>query len=173
MQVQQSLDGIEVGMITYRPSRLGQLLSALILLGSLVVMVAYTLPTAMLLGSIVAALVFLLAGTLTGPTVQIRLTDRMLHETISGETRSWPLEELRDFEEERWSVLERRMGQIRFSTESGSEVIGGGNRWEEIRWLGRVVRMMSRQRREQLVEAQPDAPITVRPPPEILEMLKR
>ncbi|MFT5685239.1 MAG: hypothetical protein ACI8RZ_006188 [Myxococcota bacterium] len=173
LEVTQGLDGIQLEMVTYRPSRLGQLISAVILLGALGITLVFIQPAAMVLGIIVAALVYLLAGTLTGPSLKIRITDRVLQETVSGRTRSWPLEELRDIESERWSMLERRMGQVRFSTASSNETIGGGNRLEEVRWLGRVLTLLAERRRELLAVEQPNSPLTVRPPSEILEMLKR
>jgi hypothetical protein len=172
MNVTQGLDGIRVVMTTYRPSRLGQLFALLILLGALY-MLLLALPAATVLGTIAAVLVYLLAGTLTGPELTIQITPRVLQETIEGRTRSWPLEELADIEEEQWSVLERRMGQIRFSTASDSAVIGGGNRSEEVRWVARVLRTLVEERQTQLRAAQPDEPLVTRPPPEILEMLKR
>ena len=172
MKIKQGLGGVDIEMTTYRPSLVGQVLATVIfLIGLLMFLLA--LPSGTILCTILAALVFLFSGTLTGPTLRIQITSLVLQETIEGRIRSWPLEELRDIEEERWSLAKRRMGQIRFSTTEGSEVIGGGNRWEEIRWMGTVLRLLVRARRDQIAAMEPDARMEARPPTAILEIIKR
>ena len=171
MKVQQGLEGVVVEMTTYRPSRVGQVLAALILAGSIGLLLL-ALPSATMLGFIVSAMIFLLSGTLTGPTLTVQITPLVLRETLAGRTRSWPLEELRDIEVERWSVLERRMGQIRFSTPDGTETIGGGNRFDEVRWLGGVLERMVMLRRENISARDPEARMEVRPPAALMSLIE-
>ena len=172
MNVTQSMEGVRLELVAYRPSRLGQLLALLIGIGALVALPLYAAPAATMLGLIFAGLIFLLSGTVTGPPLVIQLTPLTLRETVNGQVRSWPLEELRDIELERWSVLERRMGQIRFSTVEGSQTIGGGNRWVEMQWLGTVLRELVRSRRAQIEATDPGARMEVRPPAALLQMIK-